>query len=735
MADDMLFGDIALFDEFEKEREPSGSFLIYENEEGTVTNDSRFVFQENSESSSDSEDEQKQKVEENSVAYAVGKIKKQSAKSAPTNGNKASSDGESSEEDDATPVVNEDRLSHAANYKLNFEKDEQKQKVEENSVAYAVGKIKKQSAKSAPTNGNKASSDGESSEEDDATPVVNEDRLSHAANYKLNFERNKFKRFCNILDSTRKYRSQVEEYIHGLLEKEQQEQDLTLPRLALRSTVPSCAEINDKIPVDKRTDKMFQAHKIIGCCHFYGSYMLDALGWPLVEFNPSLTDSWDIPTQKPKCWNCDGDHMMTECKEPRDQRKISENRKQFMASSREQQPSGPKGGRYHVDASQDPRFSKFKPGTISEELRSALGYDEDQLPLYIYRMRALGYPPGWMEDAKGTPGLAMFDEHGNDPDESPESGTLDVEKIIEYPGFTTPMPDHVADESEFYCLPQLQPHQLKATLQANTRALAESMKRVNEEEEDQRAKRVKLNSSDMDLDDEESNLMIDPPLPAETPPRRPPPPNSTPPPTPDENTRTSLLSRESSVAPSDGRSGSPTLEELEQQYQALQHTLLEGEDSQTGDSGEEGTGVGDDTANAIELDSADDIDPAGTSICPIEITNDSVDSCPDDFEFVKPKLVKCSSTTSIQTFGELGSGSPRGSAPGTPCFRSIILQASHVSTCTWSRFSPSIVNMYRVTTTTIMYIRYCIPNNDDICWSHVAVIRYPALLHYPLMRY
>ncbi|XP_052799456.1 uncharacterized protein LOC128231075 [Mya arenaria] len=123
MADDMLFGDIALFDEFEKEREPSGSFLIYENEEGTVTNDSRFVFQENSESSSDSEDEQKQKVEENSVAYAVGKIKKQSAKSAPTNGNKASSDGESSEEDDATPVVNEDRLSHAANYKLNFERN------------------------------------------------------------------------------------------------------------------------------------------------------------------------------------------------------------------------------------------------------------------------------------------------------------------------------------------------------------------------------------------------------------------------------------------------------------------------------------------------------------------------------------------------------------------------------------------------------------------------------------
>ena len=34
---------------------------------------------------------------------------------------------------------------------------------------------------------------------------------------------------------------------------------------------------------------------------------------------------------KPKCWNCGGDHMMTECKQPRNQQKINESRQAMMA--------------------------------------------------------------------------------------------------------------------------------------------------------------------------------------------------------------------------------------------------------------------------------------------------------------------------------------------------------------------------------------------------------------------
>lgn len=72
--------------------------------------------------------------------------------------------------------------------------------------------------------------------------------------------------------------------------------------------------------------------------------------------------------------------------------------------------------------------------------------------------------------------------------------------------------------------------------------------------------------------------------------------------------------------------------------------------------------VGEKSANPIDLDSCDE---GNNSKCPIEIANDSMDSA-EDFDFVKPKLTRTGSTTSIQTFGELGTGSPASSNPGTP---------------------------------------------------------------------
>lgn len=45
-----------------------------------------------------------------------------------------------------------------------------------------------------------------------------------------------------------------------------------------------------------------------------------------------------------------------------------------------------------------------RPGVISQALREAIGLDDDKLPIWIYRMRVLGYPPGWMRvaDMSGT---------------------------------------------------------------------------------------------------------------------------------------------------------------------------------------------------------------------------------------------------------------------------------------------------------------------------------------------
>lgn len=99
------------------------------------------------------------------------------------------------------------------------------------------------------------------------------------------------------------------------------------------------------------------------------------------------------------CWNCDGEHAMRDCTEPRNFNKVRQNRAKFSTGKTE---------RYHVDATQ--RFGTFVPGEISNELRKALGLHRNELPLHIYRMRELGYPPGWLENAKvSQSGLALFD--------------------------------------------------------------------------------------------------------------------------------------------------------------------------------------------------------------------------------------------------------------------------------------------------------------------------------------
>lgn len=71
----------------------------------------------------------------------------------------------------------------------------------------------------------------------------------------------------------------------------------------------------------------------------------------------------------------------------------------------------PAFSRYHLDDEQ--KFAAFVPGQISSKLRKALGLAKHQLPKHIYKMRTLGYPPGWMEDARiSHSGLTLYDSQG-----------------------------------------------------------------------------------------------------------------------------------------------------------------------------------------------------------------------------------------------------------------------------------------------------------------------------------
>ncbi|KAL3268843.1 hypothetical protein HHI36_007934 [Cryptolaemus montrouzieri] len=107
--------------------------------------------------------------------------------------------------------------------------------------------------------------------------------------------------------------------------------------------------------------------------------------------------------------------------------------------------------RYHEE--EDQKFSNLKPGVISEKLRNALGLRKNEYPSYIYGMRELGYPPGWMEDAKFVgSSLSMFNINGGKVkrDKGVKKKGLDPTKIIAYPGFNAPMQKGFSDDYRKY---------------------------------------------------------------------------------------------------------------------------------------------------------------------------------------------------------------------------------------------------------------------------------------------
>ncbi|EAA09466.4 AGAP005070-PA [Anopheles gambiae str. PEST] len=156
------------------------------------------------------------------------------------------------------------------------------------------------------------------------------------------------------------------------------------------------------------------------------------------------------PKGKQTCWNCEGDHALKDCKQPRNYTRIRQKKEEFQRKS----------DRYHADLEQ--KYGHFRPGALSEGLRGALGLGSRDLPLHVYRMRMFGYPPGWLEDAKIThSGLQLFGSNGDAVQHSDESDgevdnvrmKYDVRKIIEYPGFNEPPPEGMFDDWKYYKVP------------------------------------------------------------------------------------------------------------------------------------------------------------------------------------------------------------------------------------------------------------------------------------------
>ncbi|XP_076778968.1 zinc finger CCHC domain-containing protein 8 isoform X2 [Arvicanthis niloticus] len=310
---------------------------------------------------------------------------------------------------------------------------------------------------------------------------------------------------------------------------------------------------------------------------------------------------------KPHCFNCGSEeHQMKECPMPRNAARISEKRKEYMdacgeASSQSFQQ------RYHAEEVEE-RFGRFKPGVISEELQDALGVTDKSLPPFIYRMRQLGYPPGWLKEAElENSGLALYDGN-DDTDGETETGeiqnknvTYDLSKLVNYPGFNISTPRGIPDEWRMFGSIPMQACQQKdvfaSYLNSNIQSpsMRSSGKRSSSQSSPNSPKKQRKEGSsaaspaDMELDSDveippgsqsSKAFQFQPPLPPGTPPPLPqgtPPPLFTPP----------LPKGTPPLTPSDSPQTRPpasamdedalTLEELEEQQRQIWAALQQAE--------------------------------------------------------------------------------------------------------------------------------------------------------------
>ena len=98
-------------------------------------------------------------------------------------------------------------------------------------------------------------------------------------------------------------------------------------------------------------------------------------------------------------------------------------------------------------------------GLPSKKLSEALGLRRDYLPAYIYKLREMGYPPGWLQQAEiSQSGVALYLEEGRKVETGEEGEVVDVgdkmqydtKKLVSWPGFNTEMPKNYRDESDRY---------------------------------------------------------------------------------------------------------------------------------------------------------------------------------------------------------------------------------------------------------------------------------------------
>ncbi|XP_014478667.1 PREDICTED: zinc finger CCHC domain-containing protein 8 homolog isoform X2 [Dinoponera quadriceps] len=331
----------------------------------------------------------------------------------------------------------------------------------------------------------------------------------------------------------------------------------------------------------------------------------------IIDTQPKSTSDFDVPTygkkyentfeesdsetskdQAPKmsCFNCEGNHNLRDCQLPRNQANINKNRKDFNVRYTKS------GVRYHLNEEQ--KFSHMIPGQLSQKLRAALGLKDNELPKHIYRMRLLGYPPGWLEEVCLQPsGLSLFNSDGEAETDTKNGSReitmnidrdqYDVKKIYDFPGFNVPPPSGTIDDSHKFYAPQMHYTHSKETMLLHLQG--------KETDDGYKRKKLKLSTPEnvseripceMDIEDIEEDfipplpkqLLLPPPPPPPSSPPLPLPPPPPPPPLPsqidvvteDSDLRSQeLFSYDSADDTTLSRANSPSLSELESMKKQL----------------------------------------------------------------------------------------------------------------------------------------------------------------------
>uniref|UniRef100_UPI00358F0ECB zinc finger CCHC domain-containing protein 8 isoform X4 n=1 Tax=Myxine glutinosa TaxID=7769 RepID=UPI00358F0ECB len=296
---------------------------------------------------------------------------------------------------------------------------------------------------------------------------------------------------------SRRYYSEVEDFLKKLLERVEREQSGTDKLPSNLKPQPASVVLRCHCKDHASSPEADRAFTAVGSVQYYHKFCVDCMGQPLINNNPAHDDNWKLPKYnqvfpsiltgddkvqqvkakrpKPCCFNCRSEHhQLKDCPKPRDLVKIGQSRREFLVHSGENYRSSGPQVRYHVENSQV--FEHFKPGIYSSDLQEALGMVENHLPPFIYRMRQLGYPPGWLREAETeSSGLTIHDsevglcdgEINDDSDKIPQDQqvTYDFGKVVDFPGFNTPPHPNTRDEWKSYgSVPMLSQHSKEALL-------------------------------------------------------------------------------------------------------------------------------------------------------------------------------------------------------------------------------------------------------------------------------